>query len=960
MREHFVGPSGCSLEQVRSAFRGEPGRCGCAGQRRLTDLPLPRRWASLAHFTSIVIAAVVWLSAVVCHSPVTATPLFEAGFRSFPAGGGALSVAIGDFTHDGRPDVIVANSRTSTVSMLASQPDGSLDPPVLFGTGPDGSAAVVVGDVNGDGLLDVIYCDGISTDSFSSVGVLLGLAGGGFSPAVTYPVQRGAKWVTLCDMNGDGTLDILAANSDPFYSHSISILFGDGHGSFGSRRDIDFAVTPGVGVSLTCVVAGDLNGDGRNDMVAAGPGGTVVYVRLANADGTFQSPVAYNVGASGQPIALADVNGDGHLDIVSGGSSAAVILGNGDGTFSPPRFLGVGGGMPAVADLNHDGIPDIALTEQTSVAVLLGTGGGNFANPIEYPTGFAAVALAIGDVNGDGLPDIVTANDYSNTVSVLLGNGEGGFGAGLTYPVGATPLSADAGDLNSDGLVDLAVANRDSGTVSLLAGHGDGTFEASFTLGAGLYPGTVRIRDLNHDGIPDLVFGGAGVTVLLGSGGMNFGPARTYEDSIFFTGVAVADLNGDGIPDIAATRRGTSVGSRPPDRQYIPGVLVYVFLGAGDGTFVRDTAYAVGRDPFDPIVADVNGDGHPDLVVTNAGDSTISVLLADKNGRLQSQVSYATAGGGIALAVADFNGDGAPDVIVASQSQNQLVLLRGHGDGTFSSPSIVGSTDAPQALSVADLDRDGHADLIVSTSYRDGVTILRGRGDGTFASGEIYGTGNEPEAVAIGDFNGDGYPDLAVPNSGSGNVTILRSTVGRATPVLVSLAGVDVSSERVSVRWWSESVQGAQARVERSPEGVAWMDLGQPKSDGNGMLTFVDRNVHEGDSYVYRLRVTDLGSSYTAGQTAVHVPIVAELELAVTPNPAVASALLTFHLAAPSEARMEVLDITGRKVWSEQLGQFGPGRHAIELPLRAVHPGIYLVRLSQAQRTITRRMVVVR
>jgi len=926
---------------------------GSAGRRGWFGIsPSSSRTTSPVGLGSLAIITLVALSAVAINSSASAAPLFDAGFRSFNAGAGARSLAIGDFTHDGRPDIVVANSGAPTVSLLESRSDGSLGLPVAFGAGPDRSAAVTVGDVNGDDLLDVVYADGVHTDAFSSVGVLLGRSGG-LLPATTYPVGRGARWVTLSDVNGDGALDLLAVNSDPFYDHSVSVLLGDGLGAFGSRHDIDF----GVGVGLTCVVAGDLNGDGHNDIVAVDPGGTFVYVRLGSGDGSFGPSAAFAVGISPPAIALADLNGDGHLDIVSGGDQATLLLGNGNGTFAPRRFLDVGGGMPVVADLNRDGIPDIAFTGGSEVTVLLGTGSGNFAPASFFSTGFTAVALAVGDINGDGILDIATSNEYTSTVSVLLGGGDGSFGRALAYPVGSYPTSAAAGDLDGDGIPDLAVANSNSGTVSLLAGRGDGTFAAATSVAAA-YPLTVAIQDLNHDGVQDLIVGGAGVSVFLGSGGMTYGPVRTYAETVYFTSVAVGDLNGDGIPDLAATHPGRYVGDRPP--QWIPGTVVYVFFGVGDGTFLAETTHAVGQTPYDLAIADVDGEGRNDLVVTNAWSSTISVLLADESGGFRSQAEYPTAGGATALALADFGGDGHVDVVVASQSTNQLSILQGRGDGTFGAPTVIGSFNSPQALSAADLDRDGHIDVVLSTEYGNGVTILRGTGSGAFAAGEVYGTGVGPRHVAVKDLNGDGHVDLAVPNAYAGTVSILRNRADAPTPTLISLVEVDVSAEWVRLTWWSESIHASQARVERSGAGDVWVDLGRPESDGSERMKFEDRTVHEGDSYTYRLAVNDVTGTLYVGQTTVRVPSTDRLDLAVTPNPVSTSGLITFHLATRDEARLDIWDIAGRRVWGEQIGRLGPGRHSIELPARSLRPGAYVIRLTQARRAIARRMIVVR
>lgn len=535
--------------------------------------PVGFHWSLRASVRSASLTGVLAaLIAVVTPSSASAAALFGAAFRTFNAGPGARSLAIGDFTRDGRPDVIVANSGAPRVSLLENRSGGLLGEPIAFGAGPDPSAWVAVGDLNGDGLLDVVYVDGVYTDVPSSVGVLLGEPGG-FQLAGIYSVGRGARWVTLCDVNGDGAPDVLAANSDTYYSHSVSVLLGDGAGALGSRHDVDFFVGP------TCVVAGDLNEDGRNDIAAVGPNGTFVYVRLGSGDGSFGPYSAFAVAPNPRVIAMADLNGDGHLDIVSGGDRMAALLGNGNGTFAPARMLDPGGWVPVVADLNGDGIPDLAATRYGgSVAVWLGTGSGDFGPSSSFVTGFNDSPLAVGDIDGDGIPDIVSASDFNATVSVLPGNGDGSFGKALAYPVEAFPTAAAAGDLDEHGALDLVVANSNSGSLSLFRGGGDGTFTAAGTVAA-VFPVTVSIDDLNRDGVQDLVVGGAGATVLLGTGGMTYQPPVTYGDTLDSPDVAAGDLNGDGIADLAASDLGGPGETRFDP--WIPGVAVHVFWGTG-------------------------------------------------------------------------------------------------------------------------------------------------------------------------------------------------------------------------------------------------------------------------------------------------------------------------------------------------------------------------------------------
>ncbi len=348
----------------------------------------------------------------------------------------------------------------------------------------------------------------------------------------------------------------------------------------------------------------------------------------------FLPVVWYNAGAFATEFAaVADVNGDGIPDLVvaiqncpdgvCGDGQVSVMLGNGDGTFRPAVLYSSGAqwaNSVAVADLNGDGKPDIAVANYAgdSVGVLLGNGDGTFQSAVTYPTGQAAY-VAIADVNGDGKPDLIAA--LSSGVGVLLGNGDGTFQPIVRYGRGSLYAVVTA-DVNRDGKIDLIASGLSSeGTVVIVwLGNGDGTFQPARTYNSGGSPGgfanSVAVADFDGDGIDDLVaanFPDSTVGVLLGNGDGTFQTAVLYGSGAPYAwSVATADLNGDGRIDIAVADFSTPIG---------------VLLGNGDGTFQPPLTFAVGAaDAGSLAIADVNGDGRPDLIVTN-GSNLVGVLL---------------------------------------------------------------------------------------------------------------------------------------------------------------------------------------------------------------------------------------------------------------------------------------------------------------------------------------------
>lgn len=365
-------------------------------------------------------------------------------------------------------------------------------------------------------------------------------------------------------------------------------------------------------------------------------------------------------------------------------------------------------------DFNKDGIPDLAVLNETSsgtVGIYLGKGDGTFQSRVDYSVGEYPVAMATGDVNGDGNLDLIVVNIEDDTVSVLLGNGDGTFQGQATFATGEGPESVAVGDFNRDGRLDLAVTNFSDSTLGILLGNGDGTFQAQVTY---------------------------------------FMPNPQ--------GLAVADFNHDGILDLAVTG-------------IAQGAFVDILLGAGDGTFTAQSFIPLPGEGFGFRLAagDLRNNGTNDVVVPDVDTASVYVFLGNNDGTLQSPVTYTVGAAADQVALGDMNGDGILDLVVpgtggcgcgSSQTSGGAAALRGNcGCG---------------ALQRDGLSRKGHQ-LDPGPPPLEVVSVLLGLGDGTFAARTDYPVGSSPTTATLADFNGDGLLDIATSDIGSDTATILLS-----------------------------------------------------------------------------------------------------------------------------------------------------------------------------------------
>jgi len=338
-------------------------------------------------------------------------------------------------------------------------------------------SALVAGDLNGDGVLDLAVCH----PSFGSVGILTGQGDGGFGGERLLTVGSGPRALALADFDGDGRLDLAVVNGG---DATVDVLL-----QRGGFADAGARLVP-LGLGPTAIGAADLNGDGKVDLVVTDQGRrdageNEVSVFLGNGDGTFQAPVGFAVGLEPVALAVADLDGDGLLDVATanaGDSTVSILFGRAGGGFSEPPVALALPGVPLdllAVDLDGDGFPDLAAAAESAdggaLAVFANPGQGAWSGsrPTWLAAGRAVAALAAGDFDGNGLADLAILDQGEGRVAVFLDRSiDGGtaFATPASYAAGRSPSALVPGDFNGDGRADLAIADTGDGRIWVLLG----------------------------------------------------------------------------------------------------------------------------------------------------------------------------------------------------------------------------------------------------------------------------------------------------------------------------------------------------------------------------------------------------------------------------------------------------------------------------------------------------------
>ena len=758
---------------------------------------------------------------------------------------------ITDIDGDGKPDVVtLGGGATSIISVFrntATAGSLSLSSLATTDTFPVDNNAVklVVGDIDGDGKPDII---GVSYAPTNTVSILRNTSTPGsvsFAPLLTLSLGdlNHCEDLALGDLDGDGRLDIVVP--------SDGTLFGvfqnestPGTLAFAAISEIELPTY------LAGLAIGDIDGDGKADLVIPANGYDAVtvwhniYYGGAITAGSFDAPVNFSTDYGPEFVCIADFDGDGKLDLaVQTDLGTTSVLRNTSSTgsissssFAPQVSLPTSCYSPfmreiEIADVDGDGKPDI-VNGNAGLAVFRNSAtsgsitSGSFARQeITYGADgtYYAWGMAVGDLDGDGKPDIA------------VGGNDGALTLFRNDPLGPAPVITS---------VNPVVAN--TGAAVTITGNYFNTTAANNIVYFGATRATVTAASSTSLSVTVPV--GATydyVTVNNDSSLMAYSPyffLPKYNNSAYLpntvhfdpqvvfgtddspNGVSIADMDGDGKPDIVVANQFG---------------LISVYLNTATSGSITAGSFAAPVD-FDPAgygvqlaaIGDIDGDGKPDIAFTTSSTGQVSVLRNTSSvGSLSfstSQILWYATGQVGGIVVGDINGDGKPDIAVSNSGNDMISVypnVSAPGNISFGSPVTFATGTAPWEIALADIDGDGKKDIIVPNFLDNTISVFRNINapgayidTNSFSARVDFPVGTNPVFVTVGDLDGDGKTDVVVLNSDN-TASVFHNTASSGVINASSLT----SSPALALR-----------------NGTATIQIGDIDGDGRGDLAAVN------------------------------------------------------------------------------------------------------------------------
>ena len=731
-------------------------------------------------------------------------------------------ITTGFINDDNKPDLIVANQYGSSISVyINTSTPGNISfssLPNLSTTPGSYCEQVVVGDFDGDDKADIAVTNN-NNSSIGTISVFKNTSAGGVSFAPNVDFTTGYNWgpyaINISDMDGDGKPDMVVSNQ--IASSAISVFRNNSTvGAISFEPKVDFN---GLQPSRY-VVANDLDNDGKPEITTAT--GLTYSIFRNTVDKPNITSISPADACAGTTINITGTNFTGATAVSFGGVPAtsfsvisstniSAVVGNGaSGMVSVTTAVGTGtangftytgpcvlspiinsftptsasqGTLVTITGQNFSTTPSgnvvyfgavkaaVSASTSTTLSVIVPSGATNrpitvttnnltahsskpftltftegdsceefssssFAKKQDFFAGGGPYSVTIADIDGNNKTDVFIANSSSNNISTLRNISSLNFNAFAStenHNVGTQPLGICYGDIDGDGKQDLAAVNYASNTVSVF-------------------------RNMSSEGV---IYYAPKIDFVTGSNPRN---------------IFIQDINADGKPEIMVSNFGSNTFS----------VLRNTSSGTGVISFASQISFATGNGPAGIFVLDMDGDNKADLAVTNLQSNSVSIFrntsLNSSTISFDPKIDFATGSQPVSIFVNDLDNDSKPDIVVSNNGSSTVSILRNlssEGNLLFASKIDIVTGQGPFSVTVADLNGDNKPDIATSNVFDGTVSVLRNTsttGAVNFASKIDYSSGNGPRSISAGDIDGDGRPDLITANSVDNTVSVLRNT----------------------------------------------------------------------------------------------------------------------------------------------------------------------------------------
>ncbi|MBI3820734.1 MAG: VCBS repeat-containing protein [Planctomycetes bacterium] len=581
---------------------------------------------------------------------------------------------------------------------------------------------------------------------------------------------NGATNVALGDLDGDGRADLLVAR---YYDSKVSMFHSAGAGIYSSAFDLPFGPVSPIGVAVA-----DVDADGNADAIVTDYNTGEFYIYRNSGAGLMNSPASFPTVLGAIGIAVADYDIDGLPDIaISGVTSSEIRIHRGLGSFT----FGAGTSFPIhgipvqlySTDLDEDGRPDVVcsdvMTDQLRMLrnIPSSSNSGDTVDLVDYVTtdiGPSILGFAAGDLDGDHRPEFVTGSTTSTSIIVWKLDGSG-MHAIATVANPTITSSLVLADFDGDGKLDLAAACPIANGVELWKGAGGGIFQNPIFRSTGIGPVFLAAGDSTGDGVADLHAAAAtSGEVSIFAGRTGGGDIVDGPNAIFIMGQPILGSAADLDGDGA---NDLAVG----DNDY---PFVYILRNKGGFRFEMKATLAVDapRAAHKPLLFDFDNNGTLDIAALSDGGATFYI---NDGTAVFTKTASTAVDGGLLLGVArDFDHDGFTDFAATAPAANAVAIFINH-HSSFVISQLIPTGLAPAGIDAADFNRDGKLDIVAANDGDDTVRIVKHSGSGFSASATALATLAGPEYVYAADFGGDGRADLAVSHSSADDLLIFKN-----------------------------------------------------------------------------------------------------------------------------------------------------------------------------------------